>query len=657
MCAQTAETYGGQEGKISPAEILSTSFRYHQAGQFKEAAEGYEALLRENPQHSDALYLLGILAQQLGQTDTAIQLIKAAIVQSPATAHFHHSLGEIYLQLDRKAEAADCFQQAFLLNPQDRNPLQAEDGLPVGLNDPQGSHAAEKYWELGNQKFKSAQYFHAEILYRRALELKPDYPACHRNLGQALIRQNKFQEAVEACQKAIELNPEFDAAYNDLGFTHLQLRNFPQSESAFRKALEINSNAPATHYNLGNLLRQQFRLEEAAASYRTALKFTAHILRGEVQPGSPATVRMQAMNNLALTLNELGQVDKAIECYREAIVLYPENADLHYSLATALLLSGNFEEGWKEHEWRWQMPTFSTKLRDFGCPLWKGEPLDGRKILLHAEQGYGDTLQFVRYLPMVMERGGEVILEVPACLTKFLQQIPGIAQMIVQGEPLPEASWHCPLMSLPLVFGTTLETIPSAPAYLSVSQEVVSAAKAQWPGEGLRVGLAWSGNPKHFLDTHRSAHLSQLMSLSSVAGVSFYSLQTGETVKQITEVAPAFQIRDVCSQFTDFADTAAFISGLDLVITVDTSIAHLAGALGIPVWILLAHNRIDWRWLRDRSDSPWYPSARIFRQPKPGDWAGLADHLRQELHRLVKNHAAIHDSSTEKTAPDIENRL
>lgn len=645
MCASAAQIQDKNQHEPSLAEILNSSQLHYQAGRLKQAAEGYEAILSRDPKHCDALYYMGLIAQQLGHYDTAIYLIKAAAAQNPSNVQYLHDLGRIYLHLNLRAEAEDCFRQASLTNPEYANPLSYEEtsvpiaqalAADIGKRDNQDS--AKEYWLLGNQQFQNAQYLHAEALYRKALELVPDFAECHRNLGQCLIRQNKLQQALECCRRATVLNPQYVAAYSDLGFIYLQLQNFSEAEHAYRRAQELKPAAPEGYYNLGNLFRQQFMFSEAIDCYRTALDLIRENSSGG-QIEATRTLQIQATNNLALTLRENGQAEEAIKYYREALTVEPDNADLHYSLATALLITGDFAEGWKEHEWRWRMPSFSTKLRDFHRPLWDGRPLKGERILLHAEQGYGDTLQCIRYVPLVAEHGGEIVLEVPARLFRLLKNIPGASQVIVQGEPLPDFSWHCPLMSLPLAFGATMENIPSSTGYLSIPAENVAKERAKWPAEGLRVGLAWSGNPQHTLDKHRSAHLRQFSPLTAIPGVSFYSLQVGEAAKQIAEVAGTFSLADVCSSYTDFTDTADFVAGLDLVITVDTAVAHLAGMLGIPVWILISRTRSDWRWLQNCTDSPWYSSARIFRQIKPGDWDGLIEQVKVNLEMLAENYS------------------
>lgn len=631
MCAQTPGNTETQFAQSSLQQVMHTSLLHHQAGRLKEAAQGYEAVLRQNPQHSDALHCLGLIAQQLGQLEMAIQLIKAAMAVAPAVGHYHQSLGSIYAELGRKTEAQEQFQQAAKLDPAYRSTPSPE-AVPFAKEDLN----AEAYWEQGNQQFQRGNFGQAEALYRHALVRKPSYPECNRNLGQALIKQNRFDEAVDLYRQAIRQNPQYASAYCDLGFTLMMLEDLPAAEEAFVGALKIKPDLLEAHYNLGNLFRKQSRLPEAIASYRKVLSLRANKTLETNKSRSGAAIEIQAKNNLALSLSEAGKQEQAIACYREALVSDPQNAILHYNLATALLATGNFLEGWEELEWRWKMPSFTTKLRDFGKPLWKGEPLDGANILLHAEQGYGDTLQFVRYAPLVAERGGKVILEVPPRLHRLLGNLPGVSQVVVHGEALPEFSWHCPLMSLPRAFATTVDTIPSSLSYLKAPEEAAEKERAGQPAETLRVGLAWSGNPRNQLDAFRSMSLLDLSALGQVEGVSFFSLQMGEATQQIAEVSARLQVTDACSGHKDFADTAAFLSTLDLVITVDTSIAHLAGALGIPVWILLAHSRTDWRWLLDRSDSPWYPMARLFRQAQPGAWKPLAETLRSELQQLQR---------------------
>jgi hypothetical protein len=292
-------------------------------------------------------------------------------------------------------------------------------------------------------------------------------------------------------------------------------------------------------------------------------------------------------------------------------------------------LQGNFREGWEEYEARWDTESFGAVKRSFSQPLWRGEPLAGESILLHAEQGFGDTMQFVRYVPLVASRGGQVVLEIQPRLRRLLGNLPGAAKVIVRGEELPEFSWHCPLLSLPLAFDTRLANIPAKVPYLYPGEMEVQKWSRRLQGDGLRVGLAWAGNPNHVREGERSIPLEQLAPLMQVAGTTFYSLQKGPATAQIHKL-PGIRLIDLDSQQNDFADTAAIIANLDLVITVDTAVAHLAGAMGKPVWVLL-HHVPDWRWLLHRDDSPWYPAARLFRQTIAKDWTSVIGRVRMEL--------------------------
>jgi hypothetical protein len=323
--------------------------------------------------------------------------------------------------------------------------------------------------------------------------------------------------------------------------------------------------------------------------------------------------------NLGNALYDEGKVSEAISCYEQAIALRPGHVLSKMNLAMAQLKSGDLLSGWKNYEWRWNQKLAKGQKREFVQPLWQGEPIQGQRILLYGEQGLGDCIQFLRYVPKVQAAGGKIVLEVPSRLQRLAAQLPGIEESIAFGDSLPSFDWQCPLVSLPLVFATDLPSIPAAVPYLGVPADARQKAQSlPWPTEGLRVGLAWAGNPKNQNDKFRSMPFACFRTLFSTQGLRFFSLQLGEALEQLTQSeAP---VTDLAPFTADMADTAAFIANLDLVITVDTSIAHLAGALAKPVWILLPSNA-DWRWMAERGDSPWYPTARLFRQSEPGDWS------------------------------------
>ena len=325
------------------------------------------------------------------------------------------------------------------------------------------------------------------------------------------------------------------------------------------------------------------------------------------------------------------------ECYRKAIAIAPDLAQAHLNLSHGLLRRGAFAAGWAEQEWRWRCKDFPAPKRNFAQPQWKGEPIQGARILLHAEQGFGDTIQFLRYVPMVAQRGARIILEVLPQLRSLVAITADGIQVISRGDPLPEFDWQCPLMSLPLAFGTELQTIPAIVPYLQADVEAPGWLRKERATD-LHIGLVWAGGALNVIDRERSLKLEALSALWQVKGVSFYSLQRGP-VSLEAECGP-LQFAGSEPQTGDFAATAAAISHLDLIVSVDTSVAHLAGALGKPVWILLSA-RSDWRWLTDRKDSPWYPSARLFRQKAEGDWGPVIASVAAELSLVVSGSSVL----------------
>jgi len=378
----------------------------------------------------------------------------------------------------------------------------------------------------------------------------------------------------------------------------------------YERALALVPDHPEALSNLGVALVDLGRPAEAIAHYERALVS---------QPD-----RAETHTNLGIALQRQGQHAEALVCYGRALALKPDYAEAHFNRAWALLWTGELDEGWLEYEWRFTVARYDRK---FDQPLWSGEPLAGQSILIHAEQGFGDTLQFVRYVPAVAERGGKVVLEVPKPLGRLAGTVAGVSEVVAAGDTLSAFDCHCPLLSLPRVFKTNLATIPDAVPYLSVSAEASAAwAERVAPASGLRVGIVWAGTTVGAID------LRSLQPLWEVAGISWFSLQAGERCGDISLLHDV-KIVDLSPWLTDFAETAAAVCQMDLVISVDTSVAHLAGALGRPVWIMLPYWP-DWRWLIERADSPWYPTARLFRQKKAGDWscvarevaAALADH-------------------------------
>jgi hypothetical protein len=335
--------------------------------------------------------------------------------------------------------------------------------------------------------------------------------------------------------------------------------------------------------------------------------------------------------------------------YERALELDPVSPGGHYNLALAYLREGRYREGWIHHEWRWDFRELKLRRREFAAPQWKGEPLHGETILLHAEQGLGDTLQFVRYAPLVAERGGRVILEAQPRLVRLLRGLPGVSEVVARGQAPPEFAWQCPLMSLPLAFGTTMDTIPLRIPYLTADAAESRAMGERWAGEGLRVGVAWAGNPQHRSDEQRSMPLRALLPLAQIPGIRWISLQRGPACMQMQPLLRDFPVLDASSDCRDFAETAALAATLDLIISVDTSVAHLAGAMGLPLWVALPR-LADWRWMVEGERCAWYPAARLFRQRADGDWRDPVERMAEELHQLAAQHRDVHAKGR---APDF----
>jgi Flp pilus assembly protein TadD len=440
----------------------------------------------------------------------------------------------------------------------------------------------------------------AEQGYRKILSIAPDHADSLHLLGVIARQTGHAREAEALIRRSIALSGGSADSFSNLGNV-LQMQNrFDEAELCYNKALALDPVHTQARNNLGGALLARGQTEAAIACFGEVLRL--------------APQHAGALHNLGTALYQANRLDEAVACYRQALALEPNFDKTHLDMALALLKLGDLEAGLREYEWRWRCHLPSECRRNFTAPRWQGEPLAGRRILLYGEQGLGDCLQFLRYLPQVRAAGGRIVLELPPTLLRLAAELDGIETLVPRGQPLSEFDCHCPLMSLPLVFGTTLATIPAPERYLCVPDKArQKAAALDWPPAGLRVGLAWNGSATHCNNRFRSIAAEALAPLLAVEGVHFYSLQVDGSAHQ----QPA--LRDLAPQIIDMADTAALIEQLDLVIAVDTAVAHLAAALGKPVWLLLPANA-DWRWLAAGERSPWYPSLRLYRQSQLGDW-------------------------------------
>jgi Tetratricopeptide repeat/Glycosyltransferase family 9 (heptosyltransferase) len=409
------------------------------------------------------------------------------------------------------------------------------------------------------------------------------------------------------------------APLNNCGITLILLRRCEEALEILDRALSISPDLAELFNNKGNALKYLARFDEALANYDRAI-----VLRPDYA---------EARSNRGNCLDEMGRYAEALACYNDALALQPGHADTHWNIAVNRLRAGDLKTGWVENEWRWKIKSLQVKHRHFGQPLWIGaEPIDGKVLLLHNEQGLGDAIQFCRYVPLLAARGARIVLEIDGPLKELVSGLDGVSHSVVKGEALPDFDFHCPLTSLPLAFDTTLDTIPSTVPYISAGAPVADCG-ARLSQNLPRIGLVWSGNPIHNNDRNRSMPLESLLPLLDVKA-QFVSLQKDVRRSDEAVLRERSDILNLGAELRSFADTAALIGQLDLVISVDTSVAHLAGALGRPVWILLPYVP-DWRWLLDRDDSPWYPTARLFRQSQTREWHSVVDRMQRALTEFV----------------------
>ena len=554
--------------------MLRQAVALQQNGAFAEAEELYREILELKPRHFEALQLLGSLALQAGRVEEGIEFLRKALAINAKQAPIHSNL-------------------AYALNA-----LQRFDEALASAN--------------------------------RALALQSKFPDALNNRGNAQAGLNLPLEALSSFDRAIALTPDFAQAWNNRACVLRDLGRPADALASCDHALALQPTYPDAWSNRGNALSDMNRADDAQQSYQRALEL------------APAFA--DAWNNLGLTQVDLGEHAQALQSYERALAVNPAAAETHWNQSLCLLQLGQLEAGWKEYEWRWERSRIKAGRRTFAQPLWLGDfSIDGKTILLHAEQGLGDTLQFCRYAGMVSKLGAKVVLEVPGELMRLMSTLEGVDQLIEAGQALPSFDCHCPLLSLPLAFKTDLASIPSKTPYLFAD----SQATREWheriavQAEGrLKVGLVWAGgNRPHVAelrknDARRSITFERLAPILDVPNVQFFSLQKGPSALQLPHSDSHPNVIDYTEELDDFADTAALVANLDLVISVDTSTAHLAGALDKPVWIL---NRFDtcWRWMLERSDTPWYAQAKLFRQPALGDWDSVIRNARDALAALA----------------------
>jgi len=550
------------------------------------------------PDYHEALSNLGIAHHGSAGKEAAVACFRRALRAKPDFADALTNLNTVLRELDREGDAADVYEQLLRADPKHREArrhiaqLRLKAGKPAEAMQTLREHLAlhgddwQALQELGRIQFDERQYEEALKTFQKALAIAHDQVQLLNDLGRVLDRLQRHKESLQYLRHAATVAPDNPQVLNNLANALMSLGRFTEAESVFTCAFDRSPATPELLNNYANVVREQGRFEEGAALYRKAL---------ELKPDYPSAV---------------------------------------WNLSLIDLLLGDYENGWRRYESRFEMPDTKLLYPDQGAPRWQGEDLRGRSIFIVAEQGHGDTIQFMRYIPLVAARGGRVVVQVHDTLLRLFKGYGHMAMLIGKGQRPVNVDCHCYMLSLPHILGTTVDTVPSGVPYLTAEPELVQRWWGRLKGHRgkLMAGLVWAGSPKHRGDRSRSIPLALLSRLLETDGVSFVSLQVGERMADLADF-PSNRIRDLTPYLHDFADTAAAITNLDLVITVDTSVAHLAGALGKPVWLMLPRVP-DWRWMLDRTDTPWYPTMRLFRQSTVNEWEDVVDGVIAELKRL-----------------------
>lgn len=583
------------------AAELNAVKQVHLSGRVQEAEQGYRKLLARYPTLTDVHHPLGIALQQLGRHAEAADHIGRWLAIAPRDHDAAINLGNSLLALGRHVEAAEAFRRAVEIKP-----------------------SPDACSSLAIAQQVSGDVVAAERSYRQALALRPDFPEGLFNLANLLCDLGRTDEGVAAYEEALRHRPEMPEALVNLGNQLVRLGRVEEGIARLREALRQRPEMPEAMLNLGNALYEQTgEPEEPRQLFERALA---------VLP----TYR-EALNNLANLYMNQGRMDQALAYTRRLLELHPDAPMAHGTAAGAMLVMGQMEEGWQHYEWRWLRPNLPVPLRDFGRPEWRGEDISARTILLHHEQGLGDSIQFVRFVAQVAARAGKVILEVPGNLRALYACIPDVT-LATYGGPLPPFDVQLPLMSLPHVLGVTIDTIPAPIPYLSADPERVDHWRDRLPKGEFRIGIVWQGKAGTSIDRGRSYALEHMAPVARIPGVTLISLQKGYGLDQLQSLPDGLRVETLGPDFDAgegaFIDTAAVMAHMDLIISSDTSVAHLAGALGRPVWVPLKLSP-DWRWLMDREDSPWYPAhMRLFRQREVGDWPRVFDRIAGEVQAL-----------------------
>lgn len=614
-------------------QLFAQAFAYHQKNELDLASLLYQQVLQLRPDHFDALHMLGVIAAHRGDYIRAVDIFGQALQFNAQTAEVFSNYGVALGGLKQYRQALESYNRAIALQPgfseaycnrgriyyerKQYTEAIADFDKAISLK----PDYQEAWFSRGVGLHDLKRLHDALASYDRAIELNSDYVDAHYNRGVVLHDLKRYDDAMMAYDRVIALQPGYAAAYNNKGHIFQHFKRNPEALEGFEKAIQLNPDYAEAHYNRGFLLFKLHRQDESLDCFNRAIFLNPDYA--------------EAYNGKGYLLHKYNRHDEAIECFEKAISLKPGYADAYANSSLSHLIRGDFEKGWPAYEWRLRRDEVLESARNFARPQWMGElPVSGKTILLHYEQGLGDTIQFCRYARMAADLGAEVILEVQPSLMRLLKDLDGVVTLVERGQQLPPFDLHCPLMSLPLAFRTDMDSIPAYSGYIAPDADNVKRwSEVLGHKKGLRVGLMWSGSLTHINDHNRSIPLQQFIRMLP-AGVDLVSLQKEIRPEDLITLDAHPEILRIGEDMADFTDTAALCELVDIVLTVDTSVAHLAGAMGKPVWILLPFNP-DWRWLLEREDTPWYPTAKLYRQMRTGDWDEVIEKVRADLYGML----------------------
>ena len=608
---------------------LQTAIRLLQSGKTDDASRLLADLLKQEPNNADALALTGLAHAQSNRNEDAARFMSRALAINPRHAATQFNYANVLRKLERWADAEQAFARTLALKPdhaearRQRGHVLFEmkrDADALAELDRIATDNIQSLTLRAKLRFNADRAADAFADYERIVALDPRNWEAWNNRGIVLDHVERYDEALKSYDRAIAIAPDDDNVLHNRGAALICLLRYAEALPLFERLIASDPDRADNWSCHGLALASLMRIDEALASFEKGLSLDGTSSR--------------ALNGKGMALVALGRIDEAIAVYEEAARLHPNDPMTLGNLAFAHLVGGNFKDGFTHYEWRRKDGPIGKSQRSYPQAEWFGEDLSGKTLFLHPEQGLGDVVQFARFVPLLAARGAQIIVETPAVLATLLATLDGTPTIIRSGDALPPFDVHAPLMSLAHKLGTTLETIPSQVPYLRADNDKRAAWREKLaPLKGKRVGICWSGHRIHRNDHARSIAFSTFATALDAQGISFVSLQRELRDGDEAHLNARANIANWMNDVADFADTAALIAELDLVVTVDTSVAHVAGALGIPTWILITAAP-DWRWLRDRDDSPWYPAARLFRQPSLGDWDSVIANVQSALRAL-----------------------